>query len=470
LTASKRAPSWYITLSPADIKHPLCIYYAGNNETFTPELPIDDDCGRMIAQNPVAGARFFHYMIKTFIKYVLGVDCTNKGLYGDVSAYYGTVEQQGRLTLHLHMLLWILNTLTPQEIRDRIMNKDSDFQTRIISYLESAHIGEFLTGAHEQIKYNVDIAKVDRNYINPTKSLPTSPIKKCKNPDCSNCIDCNVNNQWWNNYCNTVDDILLKSNMHTCTGEKIDNKNNKNRNKNTDVRETVSGCLSNKYGVCNARFPRTIVSETMVDSETGALLMKKHEPWMNTITPMVTYLMRCNTDVTSLLSGTAIKAVIAYISDYITKSSLKTYMLFDVILGVFEKNAEYLCSNIKRQEKARRLITQVVNSLTAKLEIGGPMVCMYLLGQPDHYTNMDFKPFYWRSFVREVRQAWNTDTDESPDKIALLPNQGNIIGLSNTSDYQHRPPTFIDMNLYDWICLAFKQKQKNNNNNSKKFK
>jgi len=34
------------------------------------------------------------------------------------AAYYAAVEQQGRLTLHLHMLLWILNSLSPQEIRD----------------------------------------------------------------------------------------------------------------------------------------------------------------------------------------------------------------------------------------------------------------------------------------------------------------------------------------------------------------
>ena len=28
------APFWYITLSPADVKHPICLYYAGSNETF----------------------------------------------------------------------------------------------------------------------------------------------------------------------------------------------------------------------------------------------------------------------------------------------------------------------------------------------------------------------------------------------------------------------------------------------------
>src|SRR5262245_5392954 len=52
------------------------------------------------------------------------------------------------------------------------------------------------------------------------------------------------------------------------------------------------------------------------------------------------------------------------------------------------------------------------------------------------------------------------DTDESPDKIAMVTNKGNIIGLSNTSDYMHRPPAFVDMNLYDWICLSTKQKRK----------
>ena len=48
---------------------------------------------------------------------------------------------------------------------------------------------------------------------------------------------------------------------------------------------------------------------TEVDPHTGALNVKKGEPWINTLTPLVTYLLRCNTDVTSLLSGTAIKVL-----------------------------------------------------------------------------------------------------------------------------------------------------------------
>ena len=75
----------------------------------------------------------------------------------------------------------------------------------------------------------------------------------------------------------------------------------------------------------------------MVDPLTGALMIKKGESWLNTFTPLITYLLRCNTDTTSLLSGTAIKAIIVYVvSDYVTKPGLKTYSIFDTIRRVFD--------------------------------------------------------------------------------------------------------------------------------------
>jgi len=71
-----------------------------------------------------------------FIKHVLGVETDHSGLYGNTAGYYGTVEQQGRLMLHLHTILWIKNALSPQEIREKIMNSESDFRQNLIRYLE----------------------------------------------------------------------------------------------------------------------------------------------------------------------------------------------------------------------------------------------------------------------------------------------------------------------------------------------
>src|SRR6185369_5284445 len=130
LVSYKGAPSWFITFAPSDNFHPLCLYYADTEERFIPRFRTPSDRYRLIAQNPVAGARFFHVMVQLFLKHVLGIDSNESGLFGKPSAYYGTVEQQGRLTLHLHMLLWIVNSLSPQEIRNRIMDPTSDFQKK----------------------------------------------------------------------------------------------------------------------------------------------------------------------------------------------------------------------------------------------------------------------------------------------------------------------------------------------------
>ncbi|KZP02200.1 hypothetical protein FIBSPDRAFT_915520 [Athelia psychrophila] len=84
------APSWFITFTPADILHPLCLYFADTKTEFKPEIRMDDTRRRLIADNPVAGARFFHFMVQTFLQCVLGVDSKDLGLFGKTIAYYGT--------------------------------------------------------------------------------------------------------------------------------------------------------------------------------------------------------------------------------------------------------------------------------------------------------------------------------------------------------------------------------------------
>ena len=56
LVAFAGAPSWYITLSPADIQHPICIYYADSKEKFEPDLLPYNERITIVCKNPVAGA------------------------------------------------------------------------------------------------------------------------------------------------------------------------------------------------------------------------------------------------------------------------------------------------------------------------------------------------------------------------------------------------------------------------------
>jgi hypothetical protein len=457
------APSWFITLSPADGKHPICLYFADTNTEFKPELTFSPECSTLIAKNPVAAARFFHFICENFIKHVLGVGSNHPGLYGETDAYYGTVEQQGRLTLHLHLLLWIKGALCPQEIRDRIMDPSSDFQKCIVEYLESVHKGELYGGSFEDIQAQCQDAKKNNpEYRDPTHTMPIPPPPLCKNKGCNKCLRCTNLKVWQGKFHATTDDLLSRSNHHRCRRPEIDGEDS------TKVKR--KGCL-NAQGQCKARFPREIIEETMVDPLSGALKIKKGEMWLNTFTPELTYLLRCNTDTTSLMSGTAIKAVVKYITEYVTKTGLNSYTAFDAVRQVFNRNSEMIGGNADRQITARQLMTKMVNALTARMEIGSPMASLYLLGNPDHYTSHKFTLFYWKNFVREARNPWITTTEndtmesavlnerEMPEKLVLQKYEGTYVGLSNVYDYIYRPTAYERMSLYDWIRKAKKEKR-----------
>ncbi|KAI0337025.1 hypothetical protein BDW22DRAFT_1340573, partial [Trametopsis cervina] len=255
-------------------------------------------------------------MADTFIKHVLGYGNKKRdGYYGKTAGYYGTVEQQGRLTLHMHMMVWIKHSISPQQIRDEIMNSDSDFQRRIVRYLEAAHVGEFKHGTITEVQDKQSQRKtIDPQYVAPTLKLPELPVEYC-NMNCNQCEECERADHWWINYEETVDEIAVLSNVHVCH----------------------PGCTNKSHPTCKSRFPRDVFPQTLVDPDTGCLSLKKGEAWVNCFTPVVTYLLRCNTDVTSLLSGTAIKAVIAYVTDYITKTPLKTHVIFDAVKTVFTR-------------------------------------------------------------------------------------------------------------------------------------
>ncbi|TFK59775.1 hypothetical protein BDN72DRAFT_780304, partial [Pluteus cervinus] len=185
--------------------------------------------------------------------------------------------------------------------------------------------------------------------------------------------------------------------------------------------------MDNKFGKCRARFPRQLVEETHVDEDSHGLILKKKEAWINTVTPVLTYLCRCNTDVSSLKSGTAAEGIIRYATDYITKGYLKTRVIFDTMRSMFAKHHAYLSGDASSQDKARSIMTKIVNGLTSKMEIGSPMASLYLLGNPDHYTSHTFTYIYWQRYVQE------------------------ILGLSPVNDYIFRPKELEHLNLYEFI-------------------
>ena len=288
-------------------------------------------------------------------------------------------------------------------------------------------------------KKNLDIAEHDNEYRNPTETLPTSPLSLWKQNDCTGCKSCIATHSWQNQFNSTVNDILFCSNLDKCPGgiKQYQNKNATNQEKKAVHKyQPNMGCLTNNWGKCKAQFPCKAFEQTEVDIESGALNIKKQESILNTVTAEVTYHIHSNSDLTCLLCGTATKAAVAYVSDYISKPALKTYLIFEVVKSVFDRNSEMLGGSLDQKEKAHRLLNQIVNNLTSKMEIGGPMASMYLLKNTDHYTSHKFQTFYWPSFVRATRYAWNPESEEYlEDQLVLLKIKGKIVGHTLVQDY-----------------------------------
>ena len=171
-----------------------------------------------------------------------------------------------------------------------------------MAYLEGAHVGEFLTGSQDKVTEQVNMLMQSDGYLDPTQTLPVPPPSRC-NQLCGKCEQCKSFVDWCSAYQNEVNYLIPKSNVHRC----LDTTSADKKGGHAQPCQYV-GCIDTTTGKCKARFPRPIVQKTEVDPETGAISMKKLEPMINIITPQLTYLLCYNTDVTSLKSGTAIKA------------------------------------------------------------------------------------------------------------------------------------------------------------------
>ena len=147
LMIEKGMPSFFITINPADVYNPIVKFLGGGdinlNDILPEQVPNYREQAILIAKNPFIAAKFFNLYMKAFISAILGYDPNEKnnegGILGLVKAYYGCVEAQGRGTLHCHMMIWLEGGLNPNEIKERVIDKeDIEFRDRLIQFLDDS--------------------------------------------------------------------------------------------------------------------------------------------------------------------------------------------------------------------------------------------------------------------------------------------------------------------------------------------
>jgi hypothetical protein len=103
-----------INLNPNDLaSFSLMLYATAGEESDRDKVPSAAARHGALADSPGAAALAFHRSVQIFVRHAVGYDLvhhtavTGGGLFGVPIAVFGAVEEQGRGSLHLHMMVWI---------------------------------------------------------------------------------------------------------------------------------------------------------------------------------------------------------------------------------------------------------------------------------------------------------------------------------------------------------------------------
>jgi len=110
--------------------------------------------------------------------------------------------------------------------------------------------------------------------------LPDAPPEPTE-CDCNKCESCENTANWWEILKNTVDDLILRSNVHNVAFQF--RLMRKNKRKNEEVASTSMEIVKHDS-------PDKHLKRLRLNPKTGALNIKKGEKWINTLTPIVTFL------------------------------------------------------------------------------------------------------------------------------------------------------------------------------------
>ncbi|CAF4828203.1 unnamed protein product [Rotaria sp. Silwood1] len=314
-------PSIFLTINPADIHSPVALYFAGvqlNLDKIQNEQLMDTyRRAEIIASHPVATAKFFHVLISNILdSMIMG------GVLGPVKAYFGTVESQGRGSLHLHLLIWLDHDMKPADMKEKI--QDATFRNKLKAYLEdiikddlddfkdkqvieSSNGPESLNTSAQLSQNNIYTALrtidltgfTENTHQSPTLSTPAkqhlsslsipykspsilfgSPSIPYRSPVSSPLVQTPT-------LVGAVFACLptpnpsspnFKSRFRAHVVQVVES-GNTHRHSDTCYKYCNGACGDKK--ICRLRMPRKLVPVSTIDPETGHISMKRSDPWIN---------------------------------------------------------------------------------------------------------------------------------------------------------------------------------------------
>ncbi|KAI0790303.1 hypothetical protein BC629DRAFT_1622408 [Irpex lacteus] len=309
--------------------------------------------------------------MNAFIRTLLGYDkdpqaqtVQKGGILGQVKGYFGCVEAQGRGSLHCHLVVWVEGGLNPNEIQDRIINGDREFGSRLLAFLDDT--------------IQTSIPPVPSSV--PDTSPPGNP---CRHRGVFPLPDDVVETaRAWDLH-HLATQCQLHSHSETC------------------------------FKYCKQGEPRTCRFD--LDPENVRLCSSfddKTDGMVNNFNATILEAMRCNMDIQFIGSGEGAKAVTYYITNYITKTELKTHVAYAALELAIKRLGEFSPDTIQVDERkpdedkymlyAKRLLRRCAHAILTHQEMSGQQVASFLLGHQDCFTSDTFANLYWPSVERYI--------------------------------------------------------------------
>lgn len=225
-------PLFWMTINPNDKSSPFVMKLGGVDldvgSRLQSDLPPYVERIRKIAEDPVACADFFHLTIDAVMTCLLrfGAKDGDGGVLGRIKAYVGMTEEQKRLTLHCHLLVWSVGFQDFSTLREG-MDRTPDSYEQLACFLSRTIFSQVATEEDVQhaLRGGPEPNDADRDHVPPPEGPLERPATECiAAPPPSACftppgVDRHLDTEdlYLRKFHADLANITAKANMHACT-------------------------------------------------------------------------------------------------------------------------------------------------------------------------------------------------------------------------------------------------------------
>ncbi|KAG9312394.1 hypothetical protein JVU11DRAFT_6773 [Chiua virens] len=185
-----------------------------------------------------------------------------------------------------------------------------------------------------------------------------------------------------------------------------------------------------------------------MDEHTGEITYQCLQGNINNYNETMLQAICCNMDLKFIGSGPAAKAMMYYVTNYITKSQLKAHIAYAAL--------ELACKKVELQsstqqpsvEKSKQLLQKCAYAMLSHQELSAQQVASYLLSYEDHFTSHRYCLLYWMLWEHKLN-----GTLPSPEYSIVLAASSNGTVTSKVTlfeDYTLQSNTLAFLYLWDF--------------------